>query len=171
MTHPNHPVLRFLQGRFINHPLHPMLVHLPIGLWIMSFFFDIGYLFSASLLCAQASYYCMLVGLIGAAFAAIAGFAEYLDIPKHSVPRRLASTHAVLNLIVTLLFLINTIYRYRHAGGVPTLVTGGQFTLSLVAVILLSFSGYLGGLLVYNYGIGFKPQLRDRPKDDIRRAA
>jgi uncharacterized membrane protein len=55
--------------------------------------------------------------------------------------------------------------------GVPTLVTRGQFFLSLLSVFLLSISGYLGGLLVYNYGIGYKPQLRDKPRDEIRRAA
>jgi uncharacterized membrane protein len=161
----------FLQGRFMNHPLHPLLVHLPVGLWVVSFIFDICFLVSANGVFAQASWYCMLIGLIGAGVSAIAGYAEYVDIPRNSLPRRVATTHMVLNLGVTALFLIDLLLRYGRAGAVPTLVTRGQFFLSLVTIFILSVSGYLGGLLVYNYGIGFKPQLRDKPRDDIRRAA
>jgi uncharacterized membrane protein len=161
----------FLQGRFMNHPFHPMLVHLPVGLWIVSFIFDICFLSSANGVFAQASWYCMLIGLIGAVLAAVTGFAEYIDIPRNSLPRRVATSHMVINLVVTVLFLVNLLFRHHMAGAVPTLVTRGQFFLSLFSVFLFSISGYLGGLLVYNYGIGFKPQLRDKPRDEIRRAA
>jgi uncharacterized membrane protein len=160
-----------LQGRFMNHPMHPMLVHLPIGLWIVSFIFDICFLSTANGVFAQASWYCMLIGLIGAGLSAVAGLAEYVDIPRNSLPRRVATSHMVINLVVTALFLVDLLIRYRMTAGVPTLVTRGQFFLSLLSVFLLSISGYLGGLLVYNYGIGYKPQLRDKPRDEIRRAA
>jgi uncharacterized membrane protein len=160
-----------LQGRFMNHPLHPMLVHLPIGLWVVSFIFDICFLSTANGAFAQASWYCMLIGLIGAGLAAVAGLADYVDIPRNSLPRRVATSHMVINLIVTGLFLINLIIRHKATGAVPTLVTRGQFFLSLFTILLFSVAGYLGGLLVYNYGIGFKPQLRDKSRDDIRRAA
>lgn len=155
----------------MNHPMHPMMVHLPIGLWIVSFIFDICFLTSANGVFAQASWYCMLIGLISAGISAVTGLAEYVDIPRNSLPRRVATSHMVINLIVTAMFLVDLLIRYGMASAVPTLVTRGQFFLSLASVFLLSISGYLGGLLVYNYGIGYKPQLRDKPRDDIRRAA
>jgi uncharacterized membrane protein len=113
----------------------------------------------------------MLIGLIGAGLSAIAGFAEYVDIPRNSLPRRVATSHMILNLIVTALFLVNLLIRHGMSGAVPTLVSRGQFFLSLFSILLFSVSGYLGGLLVYNYGIGYKPQLRGKPRDEIRRAA
>jgi uncharacterized membrane protein len=160
-----------LQGRFIDHPLHPILVHLPVGLWVASFIFDICFLASANGTFAQASWYCMLIGLIGAGLSAIAGLAEYIDIPRNSMPHRIATAHLVINLGVTAVYLGNLIWRHAAMGMVPTLVLKGQFFLSLFSVLALCVSGYLGGLLVYNYGIGFKPQLRDKPREDIRRAA
>lgn len=148
-----------------------MFVHLPVGLWIVSFIFDICFLSTANGAFAQASWYCMLIGLIGAGLSAISGLAEYVDIPRNSLPRRVATSHMVINLVVTGLFLVNLLIRHHISDAVPTLVTRGQFFLSLFSVFMLSISGYLGGLLVYNYGIGFKPQLRDKPRDEIRRAA
>ena len=41
-------IKEFLQGRAFNHPIHPMLVHLPVGLWVTSLILDILYLVNAN---------------------------------------------------------------------------------------------------------------------------
>jgi uncharacterized membrane protein len=150
----------FLQGRFMNHPLHPLLVHLPVGLWVASVVFDIAFMANHNPTVAAASFYCICIGLIGAFLALPTGFAEYLNIASKSTPKRLATAHMILNLAITGLFVINALSRYNINRGVPSLITGGQLTLSLLSILLLGVSGYLGGLLVFEFGIGYRPSER-----------
>lgn len=164
-------VKEFLQGRFMNHPLHPLLVHLPMGLWVASFVFDIVFMANGNSLIASTSFYCMLFGLMGAALAVGPGLADYFEIPKDTAPKRLVTLHLTFNVIVTVLFVINLFSRYGLEGEAPSIVTRGQFILSLFSILLLGVSGYLGGLLVYDHGVGFKPHLREQKKSDLRRVA
>lgn len=156
----------------MNHPLHPLLVHLPVGLWVASVIFDLVYLMNGTPEFATASYYCIGAGIVGALLAAPAGFAEYVDIPKESHPRQIARTHMVLNLVVVGLFVIDFLIRRGATdGGAPRSVTAGPFVLSVLAVALLSISGYLGGLMTFEFGIGHRPE-QERKKDrQLRRVA
>lgn len=171
-----------LQGRKIHHPFHPMFVHLPIGLWVTSFILDITYLVRGQASLAITSYYCILIGFLCAILAIITGIAEFISISRGSHARRIAGTHMIIATLTTLLYLFNLISRYQlgkklagpAAEEIPTLITTGQFILSIFSIILLSMSSYLGGLLIYNYGIGFKPQLRSsetKKEERTRKAA
>ncbi|HCM40645.1 MAG TPA: hypothetical protein DIS93_11840 [Bdellovibrionales bacterium] len=155
-------MLNFLQGRFMRHPLHPLMVHLPVGLWIGSLVCDIGFLASDSANFAIASYYMMLLGLIAVLLAVPTGLAEYVSIPANTRPKNIATTHMSLNILIAVLFLVNFLMRRGLENGVPSIVTTGQFIFSLITVGILGFSGYLGGLMVFNYGIGHRrPELSE----------
>src|SRR5437899_4821701 len=73
----------FLEGKPLRHPIHPMLVHFPIGLFLLSFLVD-----RASLACPDApnllrgSFYAMLLGITTALVAAMPGFVDYSDIRR-----------------------------------------------------------------------------------------
>jgi uncharacterized membrane protein len=157
-----------LQGRFINHPLHPIFVHLPVGLWVTSLILDIVYMANHQSIFAQTSFYCILIGLIGASLAIPTGFADYLSIRSKTVAKRLATAHMLLNIAVFGLFFYNIISRYALSDQVPMQVTGMQLGLSILCVLLLGVSGYLGGLLVFEYAIGYRPEERDEERDEER---
>lgn len=166
-----HRITEILQGRFMKHPLHPMFVHLPVGLWFAALISDIIFMVNGAPPFAASSYYCILLGLIGAALAIPTGLAEYVSIPRKTSPKRIAATHMALNVAITVLFLFSLISRHRLEDGIPTVITRGQFFVTIFANLLLAISGYLGGLLVYDHGIGFKPQLRGRPSEAVPPAA
>lgn len=65
-------------------------------------------------------------------------------------PRSTALLHIGLNLTVVGLFLIG--FAVRATGSYEELSTPGLI-LSLVALALLGFSGWLGGWLAYHYGV------------------
>lgn len=156
----------------MRHPLHPLMVHIPVGMWIASFVSDIVFMVGGDSNLAVTAYYTMLIGLVGAIFAAITGLAEFVAIPKDSQPRALARTHLMLNVVVTVLYFINFLSRNGLEAGAPSLVTQGQFILSIFSIAVLGISGYIGGLMVYNHGIGYKPQLRDRERpEEYRKVA
>ena len=113
----------FLQGRALNHPLHPLLVHLPVGLWVANLIFDIMYMSTGNPGYAVTAFYCLTLGIIGAVFAAITGIADYLEIESGTLPKRIATYHLLLNVFVVCLYVVNFFLRHFSLGGVHTRVT------------------------------------------------
>src|SRR5947199_4666720 len=143
----------FLEGKPLGHPIHPMLVHFPIGLFFLSLLLDIAsFVFPNVPNLVLASFYAISLGVITALLAAVPGFADYTDIRRDHPGKRTATAHMVLNLIVVALYAINLAVRF--SADVDLRVHPLAFLLSLVGVALLSVSGYLGGQLVYDEGIG-----------------
>src|SRR5881398_1549731 len=98
----------FLEGKPLRHPLHPMLVHFPIGLFFLSFLFDLASLvFPSQMYLVRDSFYAMLLGAIMALVAAVPGFVDYTDIRNDHPGKRTATAHLILNLIVVGLYGIN----------------------------------------------------------------
>ncbi|MEK6705382.1 MAG: DUF2231 domain-containing protein [Bdellovibrionota bacterium] len=133
-------IREFLQGHRIKHPLHPFMVHLPVGLWIGSLVFDIAYISTSTVGFAIAAYYSMMLGLVSILLAVPTGIAEYVSIQVNTRQRRLATAHMTLNIFVSLMYLLNVLSRRAMESGPPSMVTGGQFVLSVVCIMLLGIS-------------------------------
>ena len=149
-----------------KHPIHPMLVVFPIGLWIFSLVCDLVYLFGpANPLWRDMAFYTMAGGWIGALAAAVPGLIDYFGMSPGAA-KRTATTHMTLNLVVVTLYAINLWIRWagNGAGGWPV-------GLSVVAVLLMAAAGWLGGELVYVHGAKEKPQAVRPQQRDRRRVA
>ena len=130
-----------------GHPIHPMLVTLPIGLFVFSFVCDLIFVFgSGNPTFAIVALYTMAGGIVGALAAAIFGFIDLLSLPPE--PRKTGLAHMTINLVVVVLYLIN----FWQRSGTPE-APGGFVWLSLLAIALLVVSGWLGGKMVYVYGV------------------
>jgi len=161
-----------LEGKPLRHPLHPMLVHFPIGLFILSLLLDfVGFIFSSFSNAARASFDAMLLGEIMALLAAVPGFVDYTDIRRDHPGKRPATMHMALNLVVVVLYGINLWIRSSALSGAK--VGSFPLILSLVGVVLLCVSGYLGGRLVYDEGIavGRHKRRMPTPKDTLHLTA
>lgn len=133
-----------------GHPFHSILVTLPIGAWVSSLVFDIiAFVVDDPQPFVVGARVLIWIGLIGAVLAAVLGLLDLSVLAKGTPARRTALIHMSLNLSVVVLFLINVII--RMAAGDDISVTG--FILSIVGIIALGVSGYLGGRLVYRYGV------------------
>src|SRR5262245_15976342 len=148
-----------------NHPIHPMLIAFPIALWIFSLVCDVIYhAGSNNILWKDIAFYSMAGGIIGALLAAIPGFVDYLSLTDSHV-KKVATTHMVLNLVVTALYIFNLGIRYNAS---PTSDMFGV-ALSVTAIVILAVSGWLGGRLVYEHRVGVSTPAEHRVID--RRAA
>jgi uncharacterized membrane protein len=133
-----------------GHPFHPILVTIPIGTWTASFIFDIiGFFADDQEPYAVASRILILIGLIGAVIAAVWGLMDLAQLDKGTAARRTALIHMTLNLGVVVLFLINLLVRL----GDPEEISIVGFILTIVALLGLAVSGWLGGKLAYHYGV------------------
>lgn len=144
---------QLLQGKPFGHPLHPILVHLPIGLFLLSFVFDVaGMIFGGGMdAFLRPAFYTMVLGILGALLAAVPGLVDYSDIRRDHPARPIATRHMLLNFAAVAIYIGNAAVRCSHwnqprLGVLP-------FVLSLLGVAILSYSGYLGGVMVYDDGI------------------
>lgn len=141
-----------------GHPIHPMLVTLPIGLWVFSFVCDLCFMFgSGAVVWKTVALYTMAGGIVGALAAAIPGLIDLLSLPAE--PKKTALAHMAINLTVVALYVVNLWLRLQapNAGagaGLPVL-------LSLIGILLLLVSGWLGGKLVFLYGVAVTADTTD----------
>jgi uncharacterized membrane protein len=145
-----------------KHPIHPMLVVFPVGLWIFSFVCDlIHLLISPNPIWSEIAFYCIGGGIVGALLAAIPGFIDYLSITNPRA-KRIATFHLVLNLIGVVLFALNFGLRYAGDRGASL-----PIIISAITIVAVGISGWLGGELVYVHGMGVATASSSR--EDIRR--
>jgi uncharacterized membrane protein len=151
-----------LQGRWLGHPLHPAIVHIPLGLWPATLVFDLisrfGYGGNAAV---RISFACIAGGLLAALVAIPTGLADFAEIKPGKPARRIGVIHMLLNLLVTGLFGINLLLR-RGNWHASASVSSSELALSAVGVALLAISGFLGGRMTYEYGIGVGRMSRDK---------
>jgi uncharacterized membrane protein len=133
-----------------GHPIHPMLVPLAIGLWIFSLVCDIVFFSKGTVIWSTLALYTIAGGIIGALLAALPGLYDLYHL-KSSEAKRIGLWHMGINLSLVTLYVLNFLWRLNAGAAV------GPFILSIVAVIGLAVSGWLGGEMVYNYGVGVVP--------------
>ena len=132
-----------------GHPIHGILVTVPIGSWVASLVFDIvaltaedGESFAAG------ARLLVLIGIVGALLAAVVGLLDLSQLEKGTRARRIALTHMSINLVVVALFAISLGIRWGASGA-----SGAAMVVDIVALALLGVSGFLGGELVNRYGV------------------
>ena len=141
-----------------KHPIHPMIIPFPIALWVFSLVADLVYLWRGNPVWRDwIAFYCLLGGIVGAAVAAVPGFIDWLSITNGDT-KKLADWHARLNVIALIVFLADFYLRTSSGSG----LIGGNFAipvmLSVLGVVLISISGWLGGEMVYTHGVAVEPQ-------------
>ena len=130
-----------------KHPLHPMLVALPIGLWVFALVCDIVAAAGGESIWSTVARYCVAGGIAGAVIAAVPGLIDYFSIDEAAM-RQIATFHMLVNLGAVVLFAINLWSRFflRPGSLVPVI-------LSIAGVIGIGVGGWLGGEMVYVKGM------------------
>ena len=135
-----------------GHPIHPMLIPFPIALWVFSLVADVIYLWRSNPVWKSIAFYTLLAGTIGAAAAAVPGFIDWLSLKDKTVVK-IANWHARLNVIALLIFAGS--FFLRTATGAD--MVGVSYTipvaLSVLGVVLITISGWLGGEMVFRHGV------------------
>jgi uncharacterized membrane protein len=133
-----------------GHPVHPIVVTVPIGALVASLLFDlIGFAADDPEPFAVGARWLIAIGIVGALVAAGFGVLDMLAIPRRTRAASVAVTHMAFNLIAVVLFAVSLGLRVGESGSTETL----PLLLSLAALALLGVSGYLGGKLAYGYGV------------------
>src|ERR1051326_249497 len=127
-----------------RHPIHPMLVAIPIGLWVFSLVSDFIAIYrNGDIFWSNVAFYTMAGGLIGALLAAVPGLIDWLSITDRKA-KSIGLWHMVLNLTVVGLFAINLWMRTGNPIEYKV-----PIALSVVSILLLCVSGWVGGEMIF----------------------
>ena len=136
-----------------RHPIHPILVTIPIGAFVIATLADVLYIGRQLVFWYDVARVSIVIGLLSAAVAAIAGLIDYFGVAMPPAARRVASFHLGLNVVVLLLYAISLVLRWERPPLEPV-GWGWAMTLSTLALMVLGASGWLGGQLVFEHRIG-----------------
>jgi nitrite reductase/ring-hydroxylating ferredoxin subunit/uncharacterized membrane protein len=135
-----------LHGTWYGHPLHPMLVTLPIGAWTFAFGLDLlAVLGFRSRVMERSADLALKAGAAGAVAAAAAGLADWQY--TNGRDRRVGTAHALVNSTSLALHLASIAFRGRGH------LDRGRLASAAGWACLLA-GGYLGGHMVYRRQIG-----------------
>jgi len=126
--------------------IHPLVVHFPVALWIVSLLFDVLAWYRQDPLYRRAAYWLVGLGLLGAAVSVGSGWLDLLGYERGGVEPGIVSRHwmhSILAYASTVVYLLNFLWRWRRENR----VTGVFLGLCILGAILIAVAGYLGGAL------------------------
>jgi uncharacterized membrane protein len=157
------------RAKLLGHPIHPMLIVLPMGLLIAAVVFDGVYLWRGSATFASLAYWNIGAGVAGGLLAAVFGLIDWLAIPSGTRAKRIGLLHGGSMVLVVVTFALVWLMRGDRLDNAPT---SGLFALELGALMLASVAGWLGGELVDRLGVGVDDGAHlDAPSSLSRRPA
>ena len=142
------------KAKALGHPIHPMLIVLPLGLFIAAVVFDLLYLFNENELFPVVAYYNIAGGIIGGLLAAVFGFRDWLAIPGGTRAKSVGLWHGLGNVVLVVLFLLSWLLRRGDPNFVPSTLA---LVFSFLAIGLGTLTAWLGGELVYRLDVAVDP--------------
>lgn len=137
--------------KVLGHPLHPMLVVVPLGSFIAAVIVDVIAVVAGNQTLSTVGFWNIAVGVVGGLLAAAFGLADWLNIPSKTRAKRIGLMHGALNVIVTAAFALVWLTRY---GAVDTMPSTTVLAIEIVALVGGAVAGWLGGELVDRLGVG-----------------
>lgn len=137
-------------ARIFGRPIHPMLVPIPVTCFILTLITDIVYAETYDVQWATASSWLLAFGLVVALFAIITGMTDFVG-DKRVRNIRAAWLHGIGNGVASILAIFNAFVHSRD--GYTSVVPTG-LTLSILTVLILAVTAWLGNTLVYRHGVG-----------------
>lgn len=138
------------RAEFLGHPIHQMVIVLPLGLLATAAAFDVIGVTSRNRNLLRASHYMVESGLVTALGAAVPGAIDFFGIPSGTRAKRIGLLHGIGNLAVAGLFAGSWAMRRRR----PSRPSRGAIALSVTGAALGLVTEWLGGELVDRLGIG-----------------
>lgn len=145
------------KAAIMGHPIHPMLVGVPVGLFAWTLVADIVFGIRQEQGWYDIAFWSGIAAWISGLAVALPGIADYLMVARKTDAMRIGATHAVL-MVATVacyfiaMFLMNNNDAFDLGGRYQTAL--GLHAFGTLAVLV---SGWLGGEMVFRHHIGVIP--------------
>jgi uncharacterized membrane protein len=140
--------------KLLGHPIHPMLVVFPLGLFATAVAFDILYLSAGNPAFSTVSFYMITAGILGGLLAAIFGFIDWLGLKGNTRAKNLGLWHGLGNFIIVVMFVLSWLLRRANEDFIPNSLA---LLLTFAAIGLALITWWIGGELVFRMGVMVDP--------------
>jgi uncharacterized membrane protein len=140
-----------IQGKPLGHPSHAMVIHFPVAFYIGAFVIDVVSRVRDFKAGPQFATWLIIGAFIATTAAVTTGLVDYFGMVPGSTKRKWATRHMLFQLGAFAFFAVNLAVRWNDRFLFETatlpIILGG------IGVVLLSVGQYLGGALVYEFGM------------------
>ncbi|GAB2954410.1 hypothetical protein GCM10027280_48510 [Micromonospora polyrhachis] len=133
--------------RVQGHPIQPMLVTVPFGLFVCATVFDLTDLLGGPGILGEVGYWTVVAALVSAALAVAAGMVDLWDVPADRT-RRTVVMFNLANAVMAVLFVFVCLAR---AGGPDRGASGGLLAVELLGLAIGAVGVRLGAVLVQRF--------------------
>lgn len=147
----------YSRARVAGHPIHPMVVALPIGLFVTAVAAMLAFVGASDPFFYRAAMYAAFGGVVTALVAALPGVIDLIALPAGSRVRRTALKHGSVALFATGLFAVSAALLYRGWTADAPLEVAAPLAVALAGLVALVIVGALGWSLVQTHHVGVKP--------------
>jgi len=137
------------------HPIHPMFVHFPIACWSIATIADV-----VNLIFGVQTWWLsgvlLTIGIITALVAMLAGLIDLAKIDEKSPAFKIVNWHIFFVVISWVSYTASLSMRVKSNHIIEPNIVAVLF--SIMGFLILSIVGWLGGKLVYEYGVGTSKQ-------------
>jgi len=151
------------KARVAGRAVHPMFVGFPMALFVATVGLELAYTGSHDLFYVRAAMVANIAGVLAALVAIIPGAIDYLASPQQSRAKRLATAHALLDIVTVGLFTVSAVVLFRDYTG-REMVEGADvldatipLALGVIGIVSLVSAAMLGYALVRTHHVGSKP--------------
>jgi nitrite reductase/ring-hydroxylating ferredoxin subunit/uncharacterized membrane protein len=135
----------FLNGTWLGHSLHAVVVDVVIGAATAALLLDLLRTFFGVDGLADATFWIVLLVFLSALSAVVTGLTDYKDTNHDTATRDVTGLHGLVNILGTVGFAISAVQRTNDAHD-------AAFWVLLVSYLVVSVGAYIGGHVVYKYG-------------------
>jgi nitrite reductase/ring-hydroxylating ferredoxin subunit/uncharacterized membrane protein len=139
------PLQGFLNGRWIGHPLHPLITDVAIGAWTVVLVVDLVGFAQPGAGLASAAAVALWLGVLAAIGSLLSGVTDWKDTSR--LERRVGFVHGLLMLLVSLLYVASGVLRVAGpVDGTPARA------IAVLGFMVLVVGGFLGGEMAFGFG-------------------
>jgi uncharacterized membrane protein len=138
----------------LGQPLHPMVVHFPIALYLLGVLFTLGYLWRHTPDYERFAYWSFVLAWISVAVAALVGLVDLGSLAPDDPRRNSINNHITAGVALLIINGLVVYYRLRWADVLASSRRWAYLGLMAAGAAAVTITGWLGGELVYALKVG-----------------
>lgn len=140
-----------------GHPLHAMLIPVPIGAFSVALVFDALYAWTLDDTWYVGGALTAGVGALALLGAIVPGLVDYFaSVPREGLVRKRATVHMTLGLALTGYWIASAVMRWLTLPDPGRTVAWSNLAFTAVGVLGLMAQGALGGALAHRHRVGVR---------------
>ena len=139
--------------------IHPILVHFVIAPLIISIVFDFLWLLKKNKYLQKFSWYNLNIAGTFGILSVISGLAAEENVILTEASKEAFEYHENFAFLFTILLIIQVLWRIGIKGKYPQRLIYIYYLVTITTLFSVIYTGYLGGKLVFEYGIAVKSKI------------